>query len=279
MPRPPVSPSPHAPLGRCWASIDLKALERNLRAIVDALPAHVRYVSVVKADAYGHGLAPTVTRLMQAGVHAFAVANVAEVARVREIGTGWPTLVLGPALPEEYPDFFDFDAIATVSSAEECARWSALAEVKKKPARVHLKVDTGMGRVGVWHAEAGPLIELLIASPWLQFEGIFTHFSSADSDPVYTRLQRQRFFRLLERYCLKPSDRFLIHADNSAGLDSFQADNPLNAARIGLLQFGCRTALDSLLRDLPTEPILSLHARVGLIKSLPAGTADAQAQS
>ena len=84
---------------RCWAEIDLAALERNLGKIRAALPPRVRYVAVVKADAYGHGLAQTVARLMQCGADCFAVANVKEGADVREIGTGWPILVLGAVLP------------------------------------------------------------------------------------------------------------------------------------------------------------------------------------
>ncbi|MEM9227075.1 MAG: alanine racemase, partial [Verrucomicrobiota bacterium] len=85
---------------RCWAEIDLGALERNLGRIRTALPPHVKYVAVVKADAYGHGMPQMATRLMQSGVHLFAVANVYEAAELREIGTGWPILVLGPILPE-----------------------------------------------------------------------------------------------------------------------------------------------------------------------------------
>ena len=79
----------------------MAALERNLRLIRDSLPPHVRYVSVVKADAYGHGIHPTAARLMQSGVDLFAVANVKEASEIREIATGWPILILGPLLKEE----------------------------------------------------------------------------------------------------------------------------------------------------------------------------------
>ena len=86
---------------RCWAEINLAALERNLRQIRAALPAHIRYVSVVKADAYGHGLHHVAARLMHAGADLFAVANLTEAAALRELGPGWPILVLSPLLPEE----------------------------------------------------------------------------------------------------------------------------------------------------------------------------------
>ena len=91
---------PSTPL-RCWAEIDLAALERNLRLIRASLPPHIRYVAVVKADAYGHGLQQVAGRLMHAGADLFAVANITEAAQLRELGPGWPILLLSPLLPDE----------------------------------------------------------------------------------------------------------------------------------------------------------------------------------
>ena len=93
-----IHAAPHLPL-RCWAEIDLAALERNLKLIRASLPPHIKYVAVVKADAYGHGLHQTVARLMHAGADLFAVANITEAAAIRELGPGWPVLVLSPLLP------------------------------------------------------------------------------------------------------------------------------------------------------------------------------------
>src|ERR1700736_4080344 len=100
---------------RCWAEIDLAALERNLRLIRASLPARMRYVAVVKADAYGHGLQQTAARLMHAGADLFAVANVAEAAALRELGPGWPILLLSPVLPEEDRFLAEYELAATVS--------------------------------------------------------------------------------------------------------------------------------------------------------------------
>src|SRR5581483_7337893 len=94
---------------RCWAEIDLAALERNLKLIRAALPQHIRYVAVVKADAYGHGLHHVAARLMHAGADLFAVANVTEAAALRELGPGWPILVLSPLLPDEDEALADGD--------------------------------------------------------------------------------------------------------------------------------------------------------------------------
>jgi len=264
-----MSTLPH----RCWAEIDLAALERNLGKIRTALPPRVRYVAVVKADAYGHGLAQTVARLMQCGADCFAVANVREGADVREIGSGWPVLVLGAILPGEEPALIEYDLMATVSTPEEVERLNAAAQAAEQRLSVHLKIDTGMGRLGVWYRDAADLARMLAAAPHLDWRGVFTHFSCADSDAAYTAHQRQLFLETLRELPApaNPSG-FLIHADNSAGLESFAADSPINAVRVGLLQFGLLPYPDSLLSRLRPDPVLSFHTRVGLVKTLPAGT-------
>lgn len=260
------------PNKRAWATIDLAALERNLGRIRSALPPYVRYVAVVKADAYGHGLYQTVARLMQSQADAFAVANVYEGAEVREVGAGWPILVLGPVLPGEEHWLAAHDLIATLSTSEEVSRFEKAARVSGRPMRVHLKIDTGMGRMGVWHSQALDLFEQLERSRGLILEGIFTHYSSADSDPDYTGLQRERFLRFITKVPKTKRRDLLIHADNSAGLESFAGEGPFNAVRVGLLQFGHLPYRDSLLARLQVEPVLSFSTRVGLVKELPAGT-------
>jgi alanine racemase len=258
---------------RCWAEIDLAALERNLGKIRAALPPRVRYVAVVKADAYGHGLAQTVSRLMQCGADCFAVANVSEAAEVREIGSGWPVLVLGALLPGEESALAEYDLMATVSTLGEIERLNAAGRAADRRLPVHLKIDTGMGRLGVWHLEAAELARRLVAAPHLSWRGVFTHFSCADSDPVFTAIQRRLFLDTLRQLPAPPEPAgFLIHADNSAGLESFAADSPINAVRVGLLQFGLLPYPNSLLARLQPDPVLSFHARVSLVKDLPAGT-------
>ncbi|WP_309383491.1 alanine racemase [Cerasicoccus frondis] len=256
---------------RCWAEIDLAALERNLGKIRAALPSHIRYVAVVKADAYGHGMPQTVARLMQSGADAFAVANVYEAAELREIGAGWPILVLGAVLPEEEAYLLDYDLVATVSTIEEIERLNKLGRKRKSPVRVHLKVDTGMGRLGIWHTEVRPVFEAIAAARHIALEGVFTHFSSADSDPEYTALQRKRFLQVLDKLPELADQKLLIHADNSAGLDTLAPDSPFNAVRVGLLQFGHAPYRGSLLDRIKPEPVLSFHARVSIIKELPSG--------
>lgn len=260
------------PQKRCWAEIDLSALERNLKLIRSALPAHIQYVAVVKADAYGHGMAQTVTRLMHCGADLFAVANVLEGAAIREIGSGWPILVLSSILPEEDKYITEYNLIPTLSTAEEAERFSVLGKQAKRKISVHLKIDTGLGRLGVWHERALELYKLIQEKQDLRLEGIYTHFSSADSDPEFTNEQRKLFLQTLDRLPGLDTKSLLIHADNSAGLESFKRGQPFNAVRVGLLQFGVLPYPDSLLSRVKVAPVFSFHSRIGIVKDLPAGT-------
>ncbi len=257
---------------RCWAEIDLAALERNLRHIRASLPAHIRYVAVIKADAYGHGLPQVAARLMHAGADLFAVANLAEAAALREVGPDWPILLLSPLLPDEDRHICAYNVAVTVSSADEVARLDGAARAAGRTIGVHLKIDTGMGRLGAWHPDAPELYQQIRYAPHLRLEGVFTHFSSPDTDPAFTAVQRRRFLDAIAR-CpgIDPSAIF-VHADNSAGLETIEVAGPFNAVRIGLLQFGVLPHSGSLLAQVHAEPVFSFRARVGLIKGLPAGT-------
>ena len=266
------SPDSRLPL-RCWAEIDLGALERNLKHIRAALPSRLKYVAVVKADAYGHGLPQAAARLMHAGADLFAVANVTEATALRELGPGWPILVLSAVLPDEDHALAEYDLTAAVSSAGEVDRFNELGRRTGRPISVHLKIDTGMGRLGVWAPQAPELYAKIRASEFVRLDGVFTHFSSADSDSKYTRQQRRLFLETLKRLPGLDRRRLIIHADNSAGLETLQRRSPVNAVRVGLLQFGILPHPSSMLAAVHVEPLFSFHARVGLVKQLPRGTA------
>ena len=278
---------PPRPL-RCWAEIDLAALERNLKLIRGALPAGMRYVAVVKADAYGHGLPQTATCLMHAGADLFAVATVTEAATVRELGPGWPILLLSPVLPEEDRYLAEYDLAATVSTPEEVARFEAAGRAAGKTIAVHLKIDTGMGRLGVWHEDAASLYDQIAAASHLRLEGVFTHFASPDDDVAFTTEQRRRFLTVLGKFAGLKVEGLFIHADNSAGIETMPGTgpatglgarrpakaeaSPFNAVRVGLLQFGVLPHPRSLLSSVRTEPVCSFRTRIGIIKRLPRGT-------
>lgn len=265
-----MSPPPR-PL-RCWAEIDLAALERNLKLIRASLPAGMRYVAVVKADAYGHGLQHAAARLMHAGADLFAVANVGEAAALRELGSGWPILLLSPVLPEEDHFLAEYDLAATVSTDEEVARFDAAGRAAGRTIAVHLKIDTGMGRLGVWHEKAPELYQKIAAAGHLRLAGVFTHFASPDDDPAFTAEQRRRFLAALDACSGLDSAGLFVHADNSAGLETLPESTRFNAVRVGLLQFGVLPHPHSLLAQVRTEPVFSFRTRIGIVKALPRGT-------
>ncbi len=266
-----MSASAQLPL-RCWAEIDLAALERNLKLIRASLPPHIKYVAVVKADAYGHGLHHTAARLMHAGADLFAVANIGEAAALRELSSDWPILLLSPVLPDEDRYLADYDLAATVSSAAELARFDAVGRAAGKSVAVHLKIDTGMGRMGVWHPQARELYAQIRAATGVRLAGVFTHFASADEDPAFTEEQRRLFLSALAALPGFDASQLFVHADNSAGLETTPGGSVFNAVRVGLLQFGILPHPHSLLARVHTEPVFSFHTRVGLVKKLPGGT-------
>ena len=256
---------------RSWAEINLAALERNLALIRKTLPHSIRYVSVVKADAYGHGILPTTARLMQSGVDLFAVANVKEAVEIREMASGWPILVLGPLLEEEDPALLEYDLIPTLSSRFELKRFQNIARQKKSSIKVHLKIDTGMGRLGAWWKEANVLLNEIKEAKEIELAGLLTHFADP-RDTSFTDIQRQRFQEIHDQSSLCLKSNLLIHADNSSSLLDLKKDSIFNAVRIGLLQFGVSPQTDSMFAGLPVEPVLSFHSKLALIKTLPSGT-------
>lgn len=262
----------HSHLPRAWAEINLINFERNIGKIKSVLPPNVRYIAVVKADAYGHGVGHIVERLLQCGVNAFAVANAREGADVRYVAPQSEICILGPTLPEEAETAVVEQLTVAVSDAEEAHALNAIAVAGQKRVPVNLKIDTGMGRMGAWHENAITLVELLSSLPGIDFRGIFTHFSSADSSPEYTALQRSRFLAVLEKIPSDIRDSLTVHADNSAGLETFSPQSPFNAVRIGILQYGIPPAPGTVFEKISPEPVLSFHSRIGLIKTLPAGT-------
>ena len=257
---------------RCWVEIDLAALERNLKLIRATLPAQIKYVAVVKADAYGHGLPQVAARLMHAGADLFGVATIAEAMSVRELSADWPVLLLSPVLPDEDRYLAEYDLAATVSSLDEVKRFDAAGQAAGRPVAVHLKVDTGMGRLGAWYTEAPAVYAAIRAARGLRLAGVFTHFSSADEDPTFTAEQRRLFLATLAQLPELDAANLFIHADNSAGLETTPGDSIFNAVRVGLLQFGILPHPHSMLARVHAEPVFSFHTRVGLVKQLPAGT-------
>ena len=245
---------------RAWIEVDLGRLESNVRKIKASLPEGVKYICVVKADAYGHSMPQSLVRFLNGGADIFAVANLYEASRVREVVSNRPVLVLSPILKEERPLCFDYDATPAVSSYAEAAAFDALAGEAGRKLNIQIKVDSGMGRSGVWFERADEEISPMFDLKNLRVSGMFTHLSSADIDPFYTMKQVSRFREIALKY---GREGMLIHLHNSAAYKYVKVDPPFNAVRTGLLQYGINPYNDkSGYENLGLLPVLSFKSRI-----------------
>jgi len=258
---------------RCWAEVDLDALRENLAWIRHRVGPAVKIMTVVKADAYGHGLKQTAALLMQSGTDIFGVANLAEASAIRAVGQGWPILMLGACLPDEVDTAVRDDVRPSLSSWAEAKAFSNAAVRRRKQIPVHIKVDTGMGRLGIDADEAVPFVRRAGGLRGLVLEGIFTHYAAAEDDQAFTRRQAERFRAVLESLRRGGIEIPVVHANNSAAL-LHEPDTMFNLVRPGLLVYGVapagkRTLTSSLHRLL--RPALSFKGRVSLVKEISRG--------
>ena len=259
---------------RCWAEIDLAALRGNLAWIRHRVGPQKKIITVVKADAYGHGLKQTAALLMQSGTDIFGVANLAEAQAIRSVGRGWPVLMLGACLPEEIPLAVRDSVMPTISSLAEARAFEKAAARQNKIASVQVKVDTGMGRLGVAASAAVELMTRLHKLRHLSVTGLYTHFASAEDDRNFSREQRRRFDAVVIALRAKNLLPQMIHLQNSAAL-LHELDGVANVVRPGLLVYGVvppgRRKLDELAAK-HLHAALALKCRVSLVKEIPRGT-------
>jgi len=251
---------------RCWAEIDLDALASNLATCRKAAGG-AKILSVVKADAYGHGL-ETVAQALAGVTDWFGVANLAEARRIRAAGDlATPVLLLGPALPAETEAVVAEGFSASVSDPEELDRFAAAAERLGTRAKVHAIADTGMGRIGALPEAFGELVRRARTSSRCLLEGVATHFPSADEDAAFTREQIGAFRALVDGS--EAEAGCLVHLANSAGLLGFGGEiDYAGLARPGLALYGASPLPAA---DCGLVPAMSLKSRLLLVRRLPAG--------
>ena len=261
-------------MNRCWAEVDLAALRGNLAWIRHRVGAGVPIITVVKADAYGHGLKQTAALLMQSGTDIFGVANLTEAQAIRSVGRGWPILMLGACLPDEVEVAVRDDVMPTLSTFEEARAFNQTAAKLRRRAQVQVKVDTGMGRLGVPAPEAVALVERIQTLPHLSLHGLYTHYASAEDDREFSKEQATRFARVVAELQEKNLLPALVHVNNSAAL-LHEPGTIYGAVRPGLLVYGVvppgrRRVPASCKQHL--QPALSLRCRVSLVKEISPGT-------
>ena len=259
---------------RCWVEVDLDALRANLAWIRHRVGPKVRVITVVKADAYGHGLKSIAALLMQSGTDMFGVATLAEASAIRSVGAGWPILMLGAALPDEVESAIRDDVMLTLSTSAELQVIAACAERLKRKAFVHLKVDTGMGRLGVAPEGAVALATQVRSSPHVELAGLYTHYANVEEEASFTRNQRLTFRRIRDLVRAHAGDPEWVHAANSGGL-LLELPDTCSAVRPGLLVYGIYppgSRLGNRPHPDPFKPALAWKAKVSLVKEVSAGT-------
>jgi alanine racemase len=217
--------------------LDHKALQGNVGAVRAKVGARTEICAVVKGNAYGHGAVDVARTVLAAGADRLAVATVAEAVELRRAGIDAPVLVLGATTPAEAEAIVACDITATVTNAETALALATAARKLGSTARVHLKVNTGMNRLGVRPDEAPALLERLRAMKGVHVEGIFTHFHSADVDLAVTRAQLASFTALLETLTARGLRPKIAHAAASDALLALP-ESHLDMVRPGTALYG-----------------------------------------
>ena len=252
-------------------AINLDAVASNVRSIASALGTSVSMMAVVKSNAYGHG-APEVARAaISSGADMLAVANFEEALELRRAGIAAPILTLGYLPAQAIPRAIKHDITVTLYDSEQAQQYQAAAGANNGKLSVHIKVDTGMGRLGALPADAEALCRRVGALPTFQLEGIYSHFSSADADSQYTALQLSRFCDLLRRMERNGFHFQFVHAANSAALLT-QPDSHFNLVRPGLMLYGLNPLADGVGPDW-LKPAMTWKTTIAQLKTLPAGSA------
>ena len=265
---------------RTWAEVDLDALAHNYR-LLRGLAPDSRFLGVVKADAYGHGAVPVAKKLQALGADMLAVACLAEAVELRGAGITLPILCLGQTPVELAGDLLAYDVTQTVGDLETGEALSAAAEAAGKTLKVHVKVDTGMGRLGFVYYEdddeaalerAGKEIESLCALPGLEPEGIFTHFANADGSEAYTKNQCARIYDVFGELWERGLHQFKIYhcAASAAVLNYSWTKVYMNMIRPGIALYGY--VPDPSVKDPGLKPVMTVKSRIAAVRELPAGS-------
>lgn len=244
-----------------YAEIELEAIKHNIAEIKKIISPKTKFMAVVKANAYGHGAVAVSRAAVESGVDYLSVANVREALELREAGMLMPILILTESPTSVMDEIVQHRLTQTVYSYAEAKALSDEAVKRNKKAAVHIKVDTGMGRVGVNPSEAVALYHKIASLPNLIIEGIFTHFAKAEEHgDSYTDQQFEKFKNIITRLDEIP----IKHAANSAAT-LFHPQTHLDMVRVGLMMYGIYPS-GGTHRSICLRPALSFKTRVAYIK-------------
>lgn len=259
---------------RVYAKIDLDAVAYNMEQMKQRLGGNTRLIAVIKTDGYGHGAVP-IAKMFESTdyVWGYAVACMDEAVVLRHAGVKKPILVLGCIFPEQYEEMIRYEIRAAVYTKEMAVGMAKAAEKIGKTAYFHIKIDTGMGRIGftVNEKNVNEICEINKLKHGM-IEGMFTHFAKADeTDKSYTRMQHERFIRVREALEKKNVSIPYIDCDNSAGIIDFP-DLKHDLARAGISLYGMYPSEEVNHDAIDLKPALELISHVTFVKEVEAGT-------
>jgi len=245
-----------------WAEINLDILHSNYVEARNAV-APARVLAVVKSDGYGHGAVAVARELEKAGVECFGTATALEAVELRDAGIQTPIVLLSGMAPSQIPLLLKYQFIPAVYNFEFLHALKEFVESHRQQVSVHIKVDTGMGRLGFTPEDAARAFDL--TGPNIRIDGLFTHFANADvSDDPYTKAQLDRFLDFVRRH--NKQVRYL-HAANSAAVINYP-ESHLDLVRPGILLYGVSPFPD---RPIPQKPILSLKSKIVSLHTISKG--------
>ena len=249
-----------------FVEVSLQNIQHNIRQFKSIIDPKVKFMAVVKADAYGHG-AVTVSKAIEKSVDYLAVATVSEAVEIKNAGIKKPILILGETHISNVEEIVNSGFIQTVYTLPFVKALSRAASRSKKKASVHLKIDTGMGRIGVNFGKAEELLDKISKLPNVIVEGIFTHFAGAEEMDEFTSEQLKRFKSFIVK--IDPAG-YILHAANSAAA-LYRKDSHFDMVRVGLSMYGIYPPGGR--RNVITlKPSLEFKTRVIYLKKVPAGT-------
>jgi len=252
-----------------YVEVDLKRLTANYQAIEQAVkPAKV--MPILKANAYGHGLVEIARHLSTIGAPYLGVAFLEEGILLREYGVTTPILVLGGILGNQIPLFLDYDLTLTASSIEKLTQTNDVARSMGKTAKVHIKIDTGMERIGVHYYSARGLLETSLKCNYCQIEGIFSHFANSDAaDLTSALMQLDRFNEVLDFYDQQQLTKPVRHMANSGAILQLPHSH-MDMVRAGILLYGVYPTAE-VKKTVAVQPVLSWKSRVVYFKVVKPG--------
>lgn len=257
---------------RTWAEIDLDVLAHNYRALRSNLEPGCKFVGVVKANAYGHGAAPIAKKLEELGAEYLAVACLDEAVALRQAGIKAPILILGGTPGQFANELLHYDITQTVFDLATAQVYSKAASEAGQGLKVHIKADTGMGRLGfVGENRVADILEAC-ALPGLEAEGLFTHFADADGSEEYTMAQFTDFLDLRDALAEKGKTFKINHCAASAAMLHYPCTH-LDMVRPGIALYGHYPDEEAVGLDGPgLIPVMTLKTRVAAVRTLPAGS-------